>query len=265
MNLTPLYLAYLLFFICYKSNAQTSPSIPAEKEVRSSNGIWFGFYTKYHINDKWAYYGEYHVRMREGMGEMGQVYLRFGATYRIKKYLDFTVGFVNPYYWAPNQEDPNVDKVVPQYRTWQQGVLATPFDHITVLHQLRLEQRWRRDYEKDSPFELTHRFRYKLTVYVPLNHKDFGPHTLFLALYEEIFMQAGKSVVYNHLEDNRAFIGLGYNLSRSLQLQGGYMNSYRHDGAPFKYESRNIIRFSVIHHLDFHLEKQPKRRDIPIH
>ena len=249
---------------CHKSIAQAYEP-PPEKEISTSDGVWLGFYTKYHFNDKWAYYGEYHVRTRNGFDQMGQVYLRFGATYKIAKYLDLTVGFVNPYYWAPHPEDPNVDRVVPQYRTWQQAVLATPFDHIKVLHQLRIEQRFRRDFVKDSPYELTHRFRYKLTTFIPLNHKDFGPHTLFLAIYEEIFIQAGKSVVYNHLEDNRAFLGLGYNLSPALQIQGGYMYSFRHNGAPHRYENRHIFRFSVYHHLDFHLERQPKARDIPIH
>ncbi len=245
------------------SSAQYQP--PPRKELRSTNGVWFGIYTKYHFNEKWAYYGEYHLRRKDGLQKMGQIYLRVGATYKVAKYLDLTVGFVNPYYWAPNPEEPNMDKVVPQYRGWQQAVLATPFDHIKVMHQFRLEQRFRRDYRHDAPFKLTHRFRYKITAYLPLNHKDFGPGTLFMALYNEIFIQAGKSVVYNHFEDNRAFIGLGYNLNRSIQLQSGYMYSFRHDGAPHRYENRNIIRFNIIHHLDFHLERQPKARDIPIH
>lgn len=246
--------------------AQSPPTAaPLEKETRSSNGGWFGFYTKYHFNDKWAYYGEYHIRRRDGLNEMAQIYLRMGATYKLAQYLDVTVGFVNPYYWAPNPEDENVDKVVPQYRIWEQAVLATPFEHIKVMHQLRLEHRYRRDYVKGSPFELTHRFRYKLTTYIPLNHKDFGPNTLFLSLYEEIFIQAGKSVVYNYLEDNRAFVGLGYNFNEKWQIQGGYMYSFRHDRAPNRFENRHIIRFNLYHHLDFHLDKQPRARDIPIH
>ncbi len=233
---------------------------PPEKEVSKANGVWLGLYTKYRFNDRWGYYGEYHVRMKEGMHKMAQVYLRFGATYKVSKYLDFTAGFVNPYYWAPNPEAENMDRVVPQYRLWQQGVLVTPFEHVKVMHQLRMEQRWRRDYQKSSPFELTYRFRYKLTAYIPLNHRDFSVHTLFLAFYEEIFMQAGRSIVYNHFEDNRAYAGLGYNLSPSLQVHAGYMNSYRHRGEPFKYESRDIIRFSIIHHL----EKEPKALNIPV-
>ena len=203
--------------------------------------------------------------MRDGFNDMAQVYLRFGATYKIARYLDFTAGFVNPYYWAPDQNAENIDKVVPQYRAWQQAVLATPFDHIKVFHQLRLEQRWKRDYEKGSSFDLTHRFRYKLTVYVPLNKPEFHLNTLFLALYEEIFIQAGEPIVYDYFEDNRAFIGLGYNLSRTLQVQTGYMYSFRHAGSPWTYENRHIWRLSLYHHLDLHLSKHKVERDIPIH
>ena len=115
-----------------------------------------------------------------------------------------------------------------------------------------------------SPFKLTYRFRYKLTAYIPLNHKDFVPKTLFLSLYNEIFIQAGKSVSYDHLEDNRTFIGLGYNLSHDLQIQTGYMYTFRHDGAPHKYENRNIIRLSLYHHLDLH-KKEKSIPDVPIH
>ncbi len=237
--------------LCFAFSIQ-GQGLPLEKETRWTTGVWFGIYTKYHFNEKWAYYGEYHIRRREVLDQMGQIYLRLGATYRVTKYFEVTAGFVNPYYWAPNPEAENIDKVVPQYRTWEQAVLATPFDHIKVMHQLRLEQRFRRSFEKGSAFKLTHRFRYKLTTYIPLNHQDFTPQTLFLALYNEIFIQAGKSVVYNHLEDNRAYAGLGYNINHDLQVQAGYMYSYRHDGAPHRYENRNIFRLSVYHHLDLH-------------
>ncbi|MEP1032706.1 DUF2490 domain-containing protein [Ekhidna sp.] len=256
----------ILFFNTAKMYAQTSiPQIPAEKQISSSTGIWLGFYTKYHFNDKWAYYGEYHVRKRNGFEDMAQVYLRFGATYTVMRYLDVTVGFVHPFYWAPNQEDPNVDKIVPQYRLWQQAVLATPFEHIKLYHQLRVEQRWKRDYEKGSSFKLTHRFRYKMTVYVPLNKPAFENHTLFLSLYNEIFIQAGKTIVYNHLEDNRTFAGLGYNLNEQFQIQGGYMFTFRHKGSPFDYEKRHIFRLSLYHHMDLHLNRHREERDIPIH
>lgn len=260
MRLKPL-LAALAVAVSYSLFSQVATP---EKETRSTSGAWFGFYTKYHFNDRWAYYGEYHVRRKDGFDKMGQIYLRFGATYKVAKYLEVTAGFVNPYYWNPNPEATNTDRVAPQYRAWEQAVLATPFDHIKVMHQLRLEQRWRRDFVKDSPYKLTHRFRYKLTVYVPLNHRDFDEKTLFLAMYNEIFIQTGKTVTFNHLEDNRSFVGLGYNINHDWQIQSGYMYTYRHDGAPHKFENRNIWRLSLYHHLDLHHDRQ-RIPDVLIH
>ncbi|MEO9873067.1 DUF2490 domain-containing protein [Ekhidna sp.] len=262
MNLSRV-LVMMFMISAFCLSAQQAP--PLEKEITSTTGVWLGVYTKYHFNDRWAYYGEYHVRKKNGFDDMAQVYLRFGATYTLKKYLDITVGVVHPFYWAPNQNDPDVDKIVPQYRLWQQAVLATPFDHIKLYHQLRMEQRWRRDYEKGSSFKLTHRFRYKMTVYIPLNKPAFENHTLFLSLYNEIFIQAGKSIVYNHLEDNRSFAGLGYNLSEQFQIQGGYMFTFRHKGSPFSYEKRHIFRLSLYHHMDLHLNRHREERPIPIH
>lgn len=238
---------------------------PPEKVKVKSTGVWFGLYTKYHFNDKWAYYGEYHIRRRNGFKDMAQLYLRFGVTYTLAKYADLTVGIVNPYYWSPDQDNPDLDNVVPQFRTWEQLVFATPFDHIKLFHQLRFEQRYKRGYEKGSSFKLTHRFRYKITLYVPLNKPAFENHTLFLSFYEEIFIQAGESIVYNHLEDSRTYLGLGYNLSEKLQVQAGYMYSFRHFNAPHVYENRSIFRLSLYHHLDFHLDKHREKRDIPIH
>lgn len=243
--------------------AQTS-AIPATKDVTSTEGAWFGVYNKYHFHKNWAYYGEYHYRRRNGFADMGQIYLRFGITYKIVKYLDLTAGFVNPWYWAPDQNDDGLDRVVPQYRLWEQATLATPFKYMEALHQLRVEHRYRRDYEKGSDFELTHRFRYKLTLYIPINRRELKPKTVFLSLYNEIFIQAGKTIVYNHFEDNRAFIGLGYKFTENIQVQAGYMNSFRPRGTPYAYENRNIFRLNFFHQLDFTKEKQPKIMDVPL-
>jgi hypothetical protein len=253
----------LILTIRYIGCVGQSSSTP-EKEIRHSTGGWLSLYSKYHFNDRWAYYGEYHLRRRDYFNEMGQIYLRVGINYKVKQFLDITVGVVNPYYWASNPEDPNVDRVIPQFRLWQQAVMATPFEHIQVFHQFRTEQRWARSFIKNSPYELTHRFRYKLTLYVPLNKPLFDVGTLFLALNEEIFMQAGESVTYNHFEDNRIYAGLGYNLNEVWQIQAGYMYSYRHDGAPYKYENRHILRLSIYHHLHLHLGKH-KIMDVPAH
>lgn len=221
------------------------------KEYRNSTGNWFGLYTKYKLFKQWSYYGEYHVRRRNGMQDMGQVYLRFGLSHQFSNHSEVTIGFVNPYYWAPDQDAANIDKVVPQYRLWQQMVFSTPFDRLIAYHQIRTEQRYKRDYVVGSPYKFTFRYRYKITAYYPLNKKQYVPGALFLSFYNEIFLQFGREVTYNHVEDNRAFLGLGLNINDQSSIQAGYMNTYRHDGSPTSFEIRHIFRLSYYHHFDF--------------
>ncbi|WKZ58352.1 MAG: DUF2490 domain-containing protein [Cyclobacteriaceae bacterium] len=237
-------------------------TIPEQKEKVNSSELWLGFYTKYRIKERLYYYGEYHLRRKEFIDQMGQIYLRFGLSHIVNKNFEITGGIVTPFYWSANPEQPNTDKVVPQFRFWQQFLFITPFDRLKVYHQIRLEQRWRRDFVEESPFELSYRFRYKILGYYPLNNHKLVNKTLFLSMYEEIFIQAGKPVVYDHMEDNRIFLGLGYILNENMQFQLGYQWSFRHSGSPFRYENRHMLRLSFYHSLDFYQKKNLSRQPV---
>lgn len=261
---------FSLFVVClisFSSLAQeeNEPSIlnnNYDKEFTHTTGLWTGLYTKYRLNEKLFYYGEYHFRRRNNfVNDMAQIYLRFGLTYLINPKVELTAGVVTPFYWAPEQDLANQDNVVPQYRLWQQIVLVQPFERLKLNHQFRFEQRWKRDYIKDSPFKLTHRFRYKLTAYYPLNNYKLINNTLFLSFYEEVFVQAGKSITYDYLEDNRMFLGLGYILNENIQFQVGYMWTFRYKDGPNSFEHRHIPRISVYHNLDFHRRRIEKQKE----
>lgn len=241
-------------------NMQEEPA--TQKEYRHTTGLWLGLYTKYRLTEKMFYYGEYHFRRTNNfVDDMAQLYLRFGITYLANKQLELTAGIVTPFYWAPEQDLPNQDNVVPQYRLWQQVLLVQPFDRLKLYHTFRFEQRWKRDYVEDSPFILSHRFRYKISGYYPLNNYKLVNKTLFFSFYEEVFIQAGKKITYNYLEDNRVFAGLGYILNENVQIQAGYMWTFRYDGGPYNFEHRHIPRLSVYHNLDFYKKRQQKRRE----
>lgn len=254
-----------LLFLCVSLaplSAQTTEQ-PLRKNISHSSGLWLGSYTKYRLGKRLFYYGEYHYRRRDRfVRDMAQIYLRFGMTYLLSKKVEITGGVVTPLYWAPADKRglPEIDDVVPQYRFWEQLLLVQPFERLKLYHTIRLEQRWRRDYLKDSPFELTFRFRYKLSAYYPLNKPKLVNKTLFFSGYNEIFIQAGRSILYNHFEDNRMFLGLGYILSENWQVQTGYMWTYRHAGGPYDYEFRHIPRLSVYHNLDFYRQRLNRKK-----
>ncbi len=258
-TLLPFIMGMWMFLNVHISCAQT---IPESKSMHHSSELWLGVYTKYRIQEKLYYYGEYHLRRKEFINSMGQIYLRFGLSYVVNKNFEVTGGIVTPLYWAPNQELPNIDKVVHQFRFWQQFLFIQPFDRLKIYHQIRLEQRWRRAFQEESPFEFSLRMRYKILGYYPLNNHKLVNNTLFLSMYEEIFMQAGKPVVFDHFEDNRTFIGLGYILNENIQFQLGYQWSFRHSGSPFHYENRHMLRLSFYHSLDIYGKRKLARQPV---
>jgi len=241
-------------------------SLP-EKEYNRQSGLWIGMYTKYKIGEKLFYYGEYHMRRRDQLVQnMAQIYLRFGLSYLVNEKFEVTGGIVTPFYWAPEDlysSQEQIDKVVNQFRFWQQFLFIQSMGRVKIYHQIRTEQRWKRDYLVGSPFKLTHRMRYKITTYIPLNKPKLQDKTLFFSGYNEIFIQAGKPVLYNYFEDNRLFLGLGYVINEKFQLQAGYMKSIQQRERGFDLNNRDIIRFSVYHNLDFTRGKnRPKIQEI---
>lgn len=231
---------------------------PEKSKFRHTYGNWVGAYTTYYFAENWAYYGEYHIRTRNGMAQMGQVYLRFGVMYKPKKNMSFTFGIVNPWYWAPNQNSLYIDKVVPQFRFWQQAIFKHELNHLKIAHQIRTEQRYHRSYDRGAEFKWSFRFRYKLSFYFLLNSAKMKVNTVFLLLYNEVFFQAGKYISYNYLEDNRAFIGFGHRFSENCDILFGYMNTFRYEGSPETFESRHIFRICFFHRLKLYKSKDCK-------
>lgn len=235
-------------------------SLPTERNTTSRSELWTGLYTKYRVGKKLYYYGEYHFRTRDQLVQnIAQVYLRFGMSYIIDKSLEVTAGIVTPLYWAPpefdNVEEP-FDNVVPQFRLWQQMLFVQSISKAKIYHQIRTEQRWRRDWLVDSPFKLTFRWRYKLATYIPLNSYKLQKGTVFASLNNEIFIQSGRTIILNPFEENRTFLGLGYILNENLQFQTGYTFSYQQRPSGNDFINRGLVRIAIYHNLDFTKRKR---------
>lgn len=241
---------------------QSASDYEVEKKLPKSSSLWLGAYTKYRIGEKLWYNGEYHIRRRSNyVNEMAQLYIRLGLSYLVNKNFEITGGIVTPFYWADkNSYEPTdrIDKVVPQFRFWQQYLFIQSLGRVKLYHQIRTEQRWKRDFKEGAPFLLTHRFRYKIMSYIPLNTSDFQKGTFYGVFYNELFIQAGKSIRYNYLEDNRTFGGIGYILDENIQLQAGFMKSFQQKDNGIDFNNRDILRLSIYHNLDFYYKKNKK-------
>ena len=89
---------------------------------------------------------------------------------------------------------------------------------------VRIDERFRTkvvDGELTNSYNFNWRFRYNIAFTFPLKGKVVQAKTPFLFFNDEIFINAGQNIVYNYFDQNRLFVGLGYQFTAHLNAQLG--------------------------------------------
>jgi hypothetical protein len=163
------------------------------------------------VEKKWGGYAEVQARSNGLFRQYFYNELKGGLSYDLDK--NFTVLLGAGRYGTFDAPGPvNVEK-----RLWQQLVLNQFMSRLKIEHRYRVEQRWLTFPEDSTVFR--QRLRYRLNAFLPLNHKTITGKTVFLSVYDEIFLNPKGPV----LERNRAYVGLGYQLNAHLNLQLGWV------------------------------------------
>lgn len=91
-------------------------------------------------------------------------------------------------------------------------------------------------------------------AYIPLNRKYMGNRTLFLSPSNEIFIQTGKHIVLNSLEENRLYNAIGYPYNNLIYTLG-HMWTYGQQSSGYEYRTRHVIRAGFYLNVDFRKNK----------
>jgi hypothetical protein len=118
---------------------------------------------------------------------------------------------------------------VNEHRIFQQFITRQSIDRVKLQHRYRFEQRW-----IEENFRM--RFRYFLSLNIPLNQKEMMDQTFYLSACNEIFLNTGKNI----FDRNRLYGGLGYKLNKNIRFELGYMNQFMNNGGR---DQINIISF----------------------
>jgi long-subunit fatty acid transport protein len=119
-----------------------------------------------------------------------------------------------------------------EHRLWEQISYKHELGRFKFEHRLRLEQRFIQVHSRtaegtpvDEGFtNQQNRLRYRLTTKIPLGReKNITTHTLFASTYDEVFYSWGKSITFREPDQNRLFAGLGYQVSKPLVIQAGFL------------------------------------------
>ncbi len=175
-------------------------------------GNWLMYFGASRISDELSLHTEVQYRNHTVIpNNIEQLLLRTGINYHFSDKAFATAGyaFISSYEFESPQKAPEVR----EHRIWQQFILNNKVGRVKFEHRYRIEQRWvNGDYRN--------RFRYRLMLFIPLNKPQMEPGSLFLGLYDEIFIN-DKAVFFDR---NRLYGALGYQINKATGVQVGMLH-----------------------------------------
>ena len=115
-----------------------------------------------------------------------------------------------------------------EHRSWQDLQLAHRAGAVNVSHRFRLEQRWIHPLRADGagPTAYTNRVRYRGRGTLPLSRIRLNGAPLTAFAWNELLMPVGGRTQRFTLGQNRAAVGIGLPLGKTMQAEVAYMNLY---------------------------------------
>lgn len=203
----------ILFGLLMPLSAQTGPD---EDQL----GSWYMYFYNTTFGDgPFGLQGDLQYRAWDQLGDMEQLLLRSGFTYRPDDAnVLFTLGYANITTGAFGDSGATIN----ENRIYQEALVPQKLGKRFLLtHRFRYEQRWVDDQD------LRTRFRYMLFVNVLLNSEEMAKGSLYLALYNELFINGetdiGGGREVQLFDRNRTYLGFGYALSDQARVQVGAM------------------------------------------
>lgn len=199
----------------------------------------------------WGIHLEVQNRLSDWGEDWQQLLVRPGINYEITRNLSLSAGygFVRTF---PYGEMPVAHRF-DEHRAWEQLLYKQEAFGLKWTHRLRLEQRWIEELQKvGSRYQTENwrgeqRARYSLRTELPLtDDKRF-----YLPVWNEVFLNFGPNITGNHFDQNRAFIGLGYQMTKHMRLETGFMEQSLHRRGGKNWEQNHTFSVWVSSNLPF--------------
>ena len=209
-------------------------SLKTSSGQKSNFGNWFVYFGNQAINNKWNWYNEVQVRNYNFIGDLEQLVLRTGIGYNLTEnnnnvLLGFAYVYAEPY--VPNTDRKSSNNT---YTIYQQFITRQNFGRVFILHRYRIEERF-------LPDNFRMRYRYFLSLNIPITDKLMSPKTLYASAYNEIFLN-GNTPVFNQ---DRVYGALGWVINKNLRTELGVMTQI------FENRNRNQLQIVFFNNIPF--------------
>ena len=229
--------------------------VPTFEHKIDDNSHFWGVYTgTIKVAKHWGIHSEFQWRRHNFIQSWQQNLSRIGVNYHLNDNVILTAGYgyiqTFPYGSQPIN---HFDKVVSENRLWQQLQLNHSLGRFSFNHRYRLEQRWTEkwlDKNQQDGYLYTNRFRYFVRATVPISKSKLEPKAFFLTAFNELFINFGHNIKSNVFDQNRFFVGLGYQLTKSTSFQMGYLNQLIEKSNGILFENNHTLLTMCTLNLD---------------
>ena len=163
------------------------------------------------LSDQWSIHSEIQYRNHTVVpNNTEQLLLRTGLNYHLES-ATITIGYghIGSHIYLSEQKSPEVE----EHRIFQQLITTNQIGRLKLEHRYRVEQRWVNKNYKN-------RIRYRLMAFIPLNKKTIEQGTVFIGLYDEIFLNTERT----YFDRNRFYGALGYQINKLIGVQAGMLH-----------------------------------------
>ena len=209
--------------------------LPTTSVAQESDfGNWLIYIGNKKLNSKWNIHNEVQYRNYDAVGDLEQLLLRTGVGYNLSENNhNLLLGYGYILSENYNTESESNDKTsVNEHRIFQQFTSKDHIGIVSLTHRYRFEQRFVEDVFKM-------RLRYFLAAKIPLIKVEDGFTKFYLSAYNEVFLNTESAV----FDRNRVYAGLGYQLSKRIRMEAGYMNQL--------FETSSRDQFNLITFITF--------------
>ena len=233
----------LLLTVVYLSFV--SLTVAQTKNVTKKDKQWLQYYNTIKLNNSWIIKSDGGFRWENRFENNSQYIIRTGLAYKIMPKMQVLLGIAHLGFY--NNDELSRREI----RPYQEFTINDLYGKLKIQHRYRLEERYFSTINS-SATSFNYRFRYRIYVTFPI--VDFSEEEksskLFLNLGDEIFINAGKDIVYNIFNQNRVLLGTTYQLNKNFSFTFTYNFEFGARNQPQEFTQNNIFWLGIAHKIN---------------
>ncbi|HNC65074.1 MAG TPA: DUF2490 domain-containing protein [Chitinophagales bacterium] len=245
----------ILLFVCINTNTF------AEKNKLKQASLWFRYKADINLPKKNKIYFEIEDKILIAPSSKHSLfYWRIGAEKQFKSNWSLGGGIYNAYFGSSDlthQSTMHIPEVRPFINI---GYKQNINSFFSIVHRYRTEWRFIKNTDKEftetiDGFKNYFRFRYQMSLNIIPFKKD--DKELSIALFDEVFINAGKKVQKNVFDQNRLGLAVKYNFNKTVATEISYIYNIQQKSNGDDMYNRQILRFTL--YTNFNILKKEKQ------